>query len=141
MRHSIAWPVRVTLFRDQPQRPAFRHRDLLGDQVQPGHRLGDRVLHLDTRVHLQEEEGAAVGVDEEFDGAETAIAQPGAEGDRSVEYRGPSLGSRWGAGASSTTFWYRRWTEQSRSPRWMTRSPSPSSWTSICRAWLTKRSR
>src|SRR5215831_18372571 len=80
------------LFRGQPQRPAFRHRDLLGDQVQPGHRLGDRVLHLDTRVHLQEVEGAAIGVDEELDGAETAIAQPGAEGDRRVEDRGPEPG-------------------------------------------------
>src|SRR5215813_918427 len=85
------------LFRGQPQRPAFRHRDLLGDQVQPGHRLGDRVLHLDTRIHLQEEEGAAIGVDEEFDGAETAIAQPGAEADRGVEYRGPETGIEiWG---------------------------------------------
>src|SRR5262245_7127431 len=85
------------LFRRQPQRPALRHRDLLGDQVQPGHRLGDRVLHLDTRVHLQEEEGAAVAVDEELDGAETAIAQPGTEGDRSAEYRGPEPGVEMGS--------------------------------------------
>ena len=46
-----------------------------------------------------------------------------------------------GAGASSMSFWYRRCTEQSRSPRWITFSPSPSSCTSTCRAGETYRSR
>src|SRR5437879_8131267 len=48
----------TTLFRSQG--------DLLGHQVQPAHLLGDRVLHLDARVHLQEVEGATAGVHEEL---------------------------------------------------------------------------
>src|SRR5665213_3529697 len=39
-----------------------------------------------------------------------------------------------GDGASSTTFWLRRWIEHSRSPRWMTwPCLSPSTWISTCR--------
>ena len=40
-------------------------------------------------------------------------------------------------GASSSSFWWRRWSEQSRSPRWMTlpRS-SPSTWISMWRGRL-----
>ncbi len=47
-------------------------------------------------------------------------------------------GSRFGAGAISTTFWCRRCTEQSRSNRWMT-LPAPSAriCTSMCRGSTT----
>ncbi|KAG0731872.1 hypothetical protein G6F24_018982 [Rhizopus arrhizus] len=41
-----------------------------------------------------------------------------------------------GAGASSTTFWWRRCIEQSRSPRWMALPwPSESTWTSTWRGF------
>src|SRR5918993_1109954 len=43
-------------------------------------------------------------------------------------------GSSAGDGASSTTFWWRRWIEHSRSKRWMTLPPlSPITCTSTCR--------
>ena len=39
-----------------------------------------------------------------------------------------------GAGASSSTFWWRRWVEQSRSKKCSTRPrSSPTTWTSMCR--------
>ncbi len=45
-------------------------------------------------------------------------------------------------GANSTTFWWRRCTEQSRSKKW-TRPPwaSPTTWTSRCLGFSTYRSR
>ena len=56
--------------------------------------------------------------------------------------RGAGRRSGPGAGASSTSFWWRRWIEQSRSPIATTVPPaSPSSWTSICRAGTISRSR
>ena len=42
--------------------------------------------------------------------------------------------STWGPGDSSISFWWRRWIEQSRSPRWMTLPfESASTWTSTWR--------
>ena len=53
-----------------------------------------------------------------------------------------SAGLSPGAGASSSSFWWRRWAEQSRSPRATTvPCASPSSWTSMCRPSWTNRSR
>ena len=51
-------------------------------------------------------------------------------------------GLRPGAGASSISFWFRRWTEQSRSPRWMV-CPWRSAriCTSTCRGFSTSFSR
>jgi hypothetical protein len=46
--------------------------DLLAHQVDPGDELGDRVLHLQPRVHLQEEELAVL--EEELDGAGVDVA-------------------------------------------------------------------
>src|ERR1700722_15492583 len=77
---------RVAIERDvllpQPQRPPLGDRDLLGDQVQPGDRLGDRMLDLDPGVHLQEVELAAVGVDQELDRARAPVPEVRPEGDR-----------------------------------------------------------
>jgi hypothetical protein len=42
-----------------------------------------------------------------------------------------------GAGASSITFWCRRWSEQSRSNRCTARVPSPKTCTSIWRGFST----
>ena len=42
-----------------------------------------------------------------------------------------------GAGDSSTTFWCRRWIEQSRSPSTSTPSVVPTTWTSTCRPCST----
>ena len=56
MRHSKAWPRGSDVLLGDRERLAGGHPHLLADQVEPGHRLGDRVLHLDARVHLEEEE-------------------------------------------------------------------------------------
>src|ERR1700727_1697791 len=61
--------------------------ELLGADVDAGHRLGDRVLDLDAGVDLEEVELAAacargVGVDEELHRARPPVAEPLAERDR-----------------------------------------------------------
>ena len=64
---------------------------------------------------------------------------PRARPPRGGALEGPA--SRPGAGDSSTSFWWRRWIEQSRSKRW-TSAPcsSPRTWTSTCRGRSTARS-
>jgi hypothetical protein len=63
MRASIAWP-RIAARPAQRQRLAGGHAQLPLDQVEPGDHLGDRVLHLQPRVHLHEVEAqvAVVGL-------------------------------------------------------------------------------
>ena len=82
------------------------------------HQLGDRVLDLEPGVHLQEEEPLGGRVVEELDGAGTAVVDRLGRpcGRRRAARRGPRRAGP-GAGASSTTFWCRRWSEQSRSPK------------------------
>ena len=83
----------------------------------PVHLLGDRVLDLQPGVHLQEVEAVAGSVVEELDGAGPDVvhrARP-PRGPRRAA-RGGSAAEGAGAGDSSTTFWWRRWSEQSRSP-------------------------
>src|SRR5687767_5863225 len=65
------------------QRLAGGERDLLLHEVDPGHRLGDRVLDLDPRVHL-DEVLTVVAVDEELEGADTAIAEVNGRVDRAL---------------------------------------------------------
>ena len=55
----------------EPQRLARRDPQLVGHEVATGHRLGDRVLDLQARVHLEEQELAAV-VEQELDRARRA---------------------------------------------------------------------
>ena len=92
--------------------------DLLLDEVDAGDQLRDGVLHLDAGVHLDEVE--LLALDEELDGAGAVVADRLA---RASPRRGPSCVRRSGVmpglGLSSTTFWWRRCTEQSRSPRWI----------------------
>ena len=54
------------------QRTAVGDEDLLGDEIETGHQLGDRVLDLDAGVHLEEEQ--LVALDEELDGAGVGVA-------------------------------------------------------------------
>ena len=108
--------------------------DLAAHEVDAGDHLGDRVLDLDARVDLDEEELAALDVEQELDGAGAAVADRPAQPRRGVADRASAarLG-RLMLGATSTTFWWRRWTEQSRSHR-CTRLPcaSPRICTSMC---------
>jgi hypothetical protein len=48
------------------ERLAGRDADLLADQIEAGDHLGDRVLDLDARVHLDEVEVARAGVHQEL---------------------------------------------------------------------------
>jgi hypothetical protein len=99
--------------------PAWPRGSGLADEVDARDCLGHRVLHLDARVHLHEVEVLVV-VDEELDRAGVLVADLAftkAHG-RSADLLAELFGSRMGEGDSSISFWWRRCTEQSRSPRW-----------------------
>ena len=116
--------------------------ELLPDEVEPGDQLGHAVLDLEPGVDLEEVRRPVRAAEELGRGR---VRQPGRrrDPDRQLVER-PAFGRRSdpGAGASSTSFWWRRWIEQSRSPI-ATTSPvaSPSSWTSMWRAGWISRSR
>jgi len=59
---------------------AVRDAQLQLDQIEPGHRLGHRVLDLDPRVQLEEED--LVSVDEELRRSRALVPELGREGDR-----------------------------------------------------------
>ena len=52
---------------------AIGDADLRLDEVDVGHGLGDRVFHLDARIHFDEVELAGLGVLQEFHGAGVAV--------------------------------------------------------------------
>ena len=56
MRASIAVAAQLELVLAQRQRLARGHAQLQLDKVEAGDRLGHRVLDLEARVHLEEEE-------------------------------------------------------------------------------------
>ena len=68
MRHSMEWPVNVTspCLNDEPL--AGGDPDLLLDDVDAGHHLGDRMLDLQPRVRFHEVEVAA-RIHQELEGA------------------------------------------------------------------------
>jgi hypothetical protein len=78
------------------------------------------VLDLDARVHL-EEEVLAVAREQALDRAGALVADRarGVDGDR-ADALAQARRRLPGDGVSSTSFWWRRWIVQSRSPRWMT---------------------
>ena len=76
-----------------------------------------RMLNLYAGVHLDEVE-TTVFV-EKLEGASAAIVDVDAGIDAALQHFGTGGSSMPGAGASSNTFWWRRCSEQSRSPRWM----------------------
>ena len=98
------------------ERLAGGDADLLGDDVDARQHLGHRVLDLDAAVDLDEVE-VAVAVEQELERAHVLVAglDDGANGGLAERLaarrrRAPATG------ASSMIFWWRRWTEQSRSP-------------------------
>ena len=68
-----------------------RDAQLVGDQVASRHEFRDRVLHLQTGVHLEECRPAAV-VDEEFAGAGTHVVDRTGEHQRRIAQTSPQLG-------------------------------------------------
>ena len=68
----MAWPLRWMSSWVKSSGLARGDADLPGDEVEPGHELGDRVLHLQPGVHLQEVELAVLV--EELDRAGVVVA-------------------------------------------------------------------
>ena len=105
MRHSIAWPRGVSSRVGIEVEPlAARDADLPAHQIDAGHHLGDRVLDLQPRVHLEEVEPAVL-VEQELDRAGVGVA------DRARDRARPPTSSPRAApastasdGDSSTTF-------------------------------------
>jgi hypothetical protein len=75
----------------QVERLTGRHPQLLADQVDAGHGLGDRVLDLEAGVDLEEPELGRLVVDEELDGAGRLVAHRPAEPQRGVAHRRPQV--------------------------------------------------
>ena len=132
----MAWPENVTSFCVKAKRLAGGDADLLAHQVDAGDHLGHRMLDLQARVHLDEVELAVLV--EELDGADAAVAELlHARRRRRRRCACAASALRAGEGASSNTFWWRRCSEQSRSPRWTTLPlPSPTTWISMWRGLL-----
>ena len=113
------------------------------DQVDAGGQLGDRVLDLEPGVDLQEGEPLLARVVQELDGApRPGSRRPAPAARPTPSARRPAPAVSTGDADSSMTFWLRRCTEQSRTPSaqavpW----PSAITWTSTCRAPVTRRSR
>ena len=87
-----------------------------------GHELGHAVLHLEPRVDLEEPEARRPARGGTRPSRRCAGRPPRRAGPP-APWRCAALRRRSGpgAGASSTSFWWRRWSEQSRSPRATTR--------------------
>ncbi len=73
------------------QRPALGHQKLLADQVGPGDRLGDRVLHLQPGVDLEEPEIPG-GLQHELDGARAQVPHRLGGGQRGRAHPLPQAG-------------------------------------------------
>ena len=121
IRNSIAWPRNSTSDWLEPERLAGGDPDLERDEVDAGQHLGHRVLDLDPAVDLDEVE-VALAVDEELERPDVLVAGLDDRPDRPAAEVGAGPADSAGVGASSRIFWWRRWTEQSRSPRW---TPAP----------------
>ena len=85
----------------------LRDANAFGHDVDAGRHLGYRMLHLHARVHLDEEEFAVL--EQELEGADALVADlPAGLGATRAPTSATAPGSDPGAGASSTTFWWRR---------------------------------
>ena len=95
------------------------------------------MLDLEPAVHLDEVEGA-VRADEELERAGVPVADRRAGPLDGRLHRLARRGVERGDGDSSTSFWWRRWIEHSRSPSVSTPPcASQSTWISTCRAGVT----
>ncbi len=102
----------------EAERFAGGDAQLIGNEIAAGDRLGHRVLDLEAGVELEEIELAVrrrAGT-RLFPRRCIRPPWPSAAPLRPDGLR--SFASTTGEGASSMTFWWRRWSEHSRSPRW-----------------------
>ena len=134
MRNSIEWPRDLGVV--VAELLAGGDAEHLAHQVDAGDLLGDRVLDLQPGVDLEEGDRAVLA-DQELAGAGADVARL-AQDRLGRRRRGVAICSsvRNGAGASSTSFWWRRCSEQSRVettttlPCWSARH-----WVSTWRGW------
>src|SRR5271165_1950308 len=112
---------------------ARRNHDLRLHQVHVGGHLRHRMLHLNARVHLDKVQ-AAVLVHQEFNGPGVHIANLRQRFHQNAANSVTQLLAHTTDGASSTSFWCRRWMLHSRSPKVITfPCSSASTWNSMCR--------
>jgi hypothetical protein len=124
-------PPRPGRFPDE--RSPFGDAQLQCHKIESGDAFGDRMLHLESGVHLQEEE-LAVGGDEELDGSRADVVDRARHRAGGLAQPLAQSGVHGRDGASSTTFWCRRWIEHSRSPSAQTVPwESANTWISTCR--------
>ena len=105
------------------QRLAVRDGELRANQIDAGHGLRDRMLDLQPRVHLEEKEArvARPRLRRGTQSCRRCDSRPRARPRRPPRpCAGAARGVTAGDGLSSMTFWWRRWTEHSRSNRWTT---------------------
>ena len=104
MRHSIAWPFGTSSAgRVEVEPLAARDPDLPAHQIDAGHHLGDRMLDLQPRVHLEEVE-AAVFVEQELDRAGVGVADRLRDRGGRRRHRCAQRRRHASDGVSSTTF-------------------------------------
>ncbi len=88
-RHLVL--ARQVHFRSE-QAVTLRHLNLAANQVDAGDHFGDRVFHLDARVHFDEEPLAAVHVVKELHRAGVVIAGGATQPQRGIAQRGAGFG-------------------------------------------------
>ena len=138
MRHWIATPRARDVLLDEAELSRETRPPRCGSapgrgRCARGHLLRHRVLHLDARVHLDEVVFVAPSCRRGTRPCPRSCSPRSSMRTASSWSASRSLaiaGGRFHAGAISTTFWWRRCTEQSRSHRWTTPLPSPTIWTS-----------
>ena len=91
MRHSNAWPRSSTSSWAIGSSRTARDLDLRAHEVEAGDELGDRVLDLDARVHLEEEE-LAMAVEQALDRAGADVADRARGLDRHRSHARAQLG-------------------------------------------------
>ena len=89
--HLDRVPVEPDVGLREPERLARRDPQLLLDEVEARDRLGDRVLDLQPRVDLEEEERARL-VEQELDGARVPVAGRPRQPQRRLAHRRPRRG-------------------------------------------------
>ena len=99
----MAWPRGVSSVRVEVEAFARGDPDLPLHQVDAGDHLGDRMLHLDARVHLEEIERAVL-VEQELDRPGVHVADRARDRRRRRGQRVRSSGETTGDGDSSITF-------------------------------------
>ena len=80
----------LDLFLLQRQRLPCGNDELLGDQINASHHLGDRMLHLDAGIHLHEVEATA-GIKQKFDRASAFVADAASRRDSSLPHATTSI--------------------------------------------------